>query len=280
MSTDIAAFLETRYAPAAVPRLPVQANAGSPRNTILHGDCLRILLQLAGGSVDFALTDPPYLVRYCGRDGRRVPNDDNDAWLSPAFAELYRVLADDRFAVSFYGWPHADRFLLAWRAAGFRIVGHFAFPKRYTSTTRLVRYQHECAYLLAKGDPKEPEYAIGDVIDWTYSGNRLHPTQKPLGVLLPLVETFLGLWRAGVGPVRRLRLLAAGRKDVGPRLARYRARCRIPRHRQPPAWRRGHLNRRGCRPLSSLAASVRYAASVPAGSSTAGADGAGEGRAG
>ena len=75
-------------------------------------------------------------------------------------------------------------------AAGFRIVGHFVFPKRYTSATRLLRYQHECAYLLAKGFPKEPAYVIGDVIDWTYSGNKLHPTQKPLSVLLPLVETF------------------------------------------------------------------------------------------
>jgi DNA modification methylase len=28
------------------------------------------------------------------------------------------------------------------------------------------------------------------VIDWTYSGNKLHPTQKPLSVLLPMVETF------------------------------------------------------------------------------------------
>ena len=111
-------------------------------------------------------------------------------WLKPAFSELHRVLADDTFAVSFYGWPHADRFIAAWRAAGFRIAGHLVFPKRYTSGTRLLRYQHECAYLLAKGDPQKPAYAIGDVIDWTYSGNRLHPTQKPLPVLLPLVETF------------------------------------------------------------------------------------------
>jgi site-specific DNA-methyltransferase (adenine-specific) len=35
-----------------------------------------------------------------------------------------------------------------------------------------------------------PESTIGDVLDWTYSGNKLHPTQKPLSVLLPLVETF------------------------------------------------------------------------------------------
>jgi site-specific DNA-methyltransferase (adenine-specific) len=103
---------------------------------------------------------------------------------------MYRVLAHDRFCVSFYGWPHADRFLIAFRAAGFRIVGHLTFPKRYTSRTGFLRAQHENAYLLAKGRPKEPAYAIGDVIDWTYSGNKLHPTQKPLPVLLPLVETF------------------------------------------------------------------------------------------
>ena len=53
-----------------------------------------------------------------------------------------------------------------------------------------MRYQHECAYLLAKGDPKQPAATIGDVIAWKYSGNRLHPTQKPLPVLLPLVEAF------------------------------------------------------------------------------------------
>ena len=53
-----------------------------------------------------------------------------------------------------------------------------------------MRYQHECAHLLAKGNPLYPRETIGDVIDWTYSGNKLHPTQKPLSVLLPLVETF------------------------------------------------------------------------------------------
>ncbi len=159
-------------------------------NTIQHGDCLSILPQIRTGSVNFVLTDPPYLARYRSRDGRTVPNDDNDIWLKPAFAELYRTLQRNSFCVSFYGWPHADRFMEAWRAAGFRIVGHFAFPKRYTSSEKYVRYQHECAYLLAKGYPKEPRHTIGDVIDWTYSGNKLHPTQKPLPVLLPLIETF------------------------------------------------------------------------------------------
>lgn len=159
-------------------------------NTIINGDCLRVMPQISAGSVDFILTDPPYITRYQDRSGRSIQNDDNATWLKPAFAEMYRVLARNSFCVSFYGWPQADRFIEAFRAAGFRIVGHLVFPKRYTSASRHLRYQHECAYLLAKGYPNEPEYPIGDVIDFVYSGNRLHPTEKPLSALLPLVETF------------------------------------------------------------------------------------------
>jgi site-specific DNA-methyltransferase (adenine-specific) len=159
-------------------------------NTLTHGDCLNVLPKIPSASINFILTDPPYITRYQSRDGRTVANDDNDRWLKPAFAQMYRVMENDAFCVSFYGWPQADKFMQAYRAAGFRVVGHFAFPKRYTSSTRYLRYQHECAHLLAKGNPLYPKETIGDVIDWTYSGNKLHPTQKPLSVLLPLVETF------------------------------------------------------------------------------------------
>jgi len=160
------------------------------RNTIINADCLNALPALPAQSVDFILTDPPYLVNYKSRDGRTVPNDNDDQWLLPAFQEMYRVLKEDSFCVSFYGWPKADLFMKAYRTAGLRIVGNFVFPKRYTSTTGYVRYQHECAHLLVKGCPWARADTIGDVIDWTYSGNKLHPTQKPIQVLLPLIETF------------------------------------------------------------------------------------------
>ena len=159
-------------------------------NTILHADCLQALPELPARSVNFVLTDPPYLAKYTSRDGRTVPNDDNDRWLKPAFSEIYRVLEPNSFCVSFYGWPHIDRFMEAWRSTGFRIVGHLVFPKSYASSTRFLQYQHECAYLLAKGNPAQPHRPIGDVIPFRYSGNKLHPTQKPLSVLQPLVETF------------------------------------------------------------------------------------------
>ena len=160
------------------------------RNTILHSDCLKALPMLPTASVQFILTDPPYITRYKSRDGRTIANDDNGAWLKPAFSEMYRVLAPDSFCISFYGWPRADRFIAAYRAAGFRVVGHLVFPKRYASSTRFLRYRHESAHLLAKGNPRAPEKPIADVIEWQYTGNRYHPTQKPLAVLTPLIEAF------------------------------------------------------------------------------------------
>jgi site-specific DNA-methyltransferase (adenine-specific) len=161
------------------------------KNSVIHGDCINVMKRLPARSVDMILTDPPYLINYKSRDNRRVPNDNNADWLEPAFIEMYRVLKPDRFCINFYGYSNAEKFIHAYQSAGFRIVGHLVFPKRYTSSAKgFVRSQHECAHILAKGYPVEPEEKIGDVIEWCYSGNKLHPTQKPVASLLPLIETF------------------------------------------------------------------------------------------
>ena len=162
----------------------------TPRNAILGGDCIEVMRGFERASVDFILTDPPYVTRYRGRDGRTVANDDNARWLKPAVNQMHRVLKPGGLCVSFYGWNKVDLFMEAWRAAGFGIVGHIVFRKRYASRSRFLRYEHEQAYLLAKGDAPYSAKPIPDVIDFPYSGNKLHPTQKPVQALRPLIECF------------------------------------------------------------------------------------------
>jgi len=159
-------------------------------NQIHCGDCIEVMRHMPSASVDFVLTDPPYLVNYRSRDGRSYPNDTNDQWLAPSFAEVARVLKRDAFCVSFYGWNKADRFLTAWKAAGLQPVGHLVWTKNYHSQERFVRYAHESAYLLAKGNPPKPYIALRDVLDWRYAGDTLHPTQKPVMALLPLIMAY------------------------------------------------------------------------------------------
>ena len=50
-------------------------------NTIMLGNCIDVMRQMPANSVDFILTDPPYLVNY--RD-RSIQNDTNAGWLKPA----------------------------------------------------------------------------------------------------------------------------------------------------------------------------------------------------
>lgn len=45
-------------------------------------------------------------------------------------------------------------------------------------------------YLLIKGNPSLPIAPLPDVMDWTYTGNKLHPTQKSIDILTPLIDSF------------------------------------------------------------------------------------------
>jgi site-specific DNA-methyltransferase (adenine-specific) len=174
----------------SLPAVSTQGHAAVPVNQIIHADCVAVLPTLPSASIDFVLTDPPYLANYADRDGRTVINDDNASWLEPAFAGIYRVLKPDRFCVSFYGWPKVDRFFGAWRRAGFHPVAHLIWTKDYASRQRFVGYHHEQAYLLAKGSPAAPAVPMRDVLRWEYTENRFHPTQKPVSGLAPLIRAF------------------------------------------------------------------------------------------
>jgi adenine-specific DNA-methyltransferase len=160
-------------------------------NRVLHGDCRQVLRSMPTECIDLVVADPPYLVRFKTLDGRRAyPNDDDPWWLEPTFREIYRVLKQHRFCVCFYGWSRAHYFLQAWRAVGFYPISHLVFIKRYDSRVGFTRARHDAAFLLAKGRPARPRNPICDVLPWTWEGNSLHPAQKPVSVLRPLIQSF------------------------------------------------------------------------------------------
>jgi len=161
-------------------------------NRVIHYDSLKVMRVMPAGSVDLIVTDPPYLVDYKSRDGRKIANDGRHKtqWLFDTSREMFRVLKDNAFCVSFYGWPQAGTFHNAWAQAGFRVVGNFVWAKSYASSTGYTQRRHECAALLAKGNPPRPSYALPDVLTGRYTGNRLHPTQKPVELLAKFIRTY------------------------------------------------------------------------------------------
>lgn len=154
------------------------------------GDSVQVMSHFPDGVIDLIVTDPPYLVDFTDRSGRSIANDKKADWLAPACREMFRVLKPDSLMVSFYGWNRVDTFVNAWKQAGFRIVGHLVFTKTYSSKSTFVGYRHESAYLLAKGRPPLPASPLPDVQPWQYTGNRHHPTEKPVSSLQPLITSF------------------------------------------------------------------------------------------
>jgi adenine-specific DNA-methyltransferase len=139
------------------------------------------------------LTDPPYLVSYRGRfdsDQREIIGDDKPDWIIPAFSEVWRVLKPDSLCLAFYGWPHADLFLDAWKRIGFRPVSQIVCVKDNIGFGCFTRSQHESAYLLAKGHPRRPAIATSDVFPWEREAHVFHPSQKPLGAISRMLAAY------------------------------------------------------------------------------------------
>ena len=67
----------------------------------MQGDCQQVMSKFPSRSVDFILTDPPYLVGFTDRSGRSIANDKRGDWLMPVSREMFRVLKNDSLAVSF-----------------------------------------------------------------------------------------------------------------------------------------------------------------------------------
>lgn len=161
--------------------------------SIYCGDCREVLAALDSESVDMVLTDPPYVVGYRGRwnsDQEIIRGDNDSDWILPAFEQIFRVLKSNSFCVSFYGWPHADIFLSAWKRVGFRPVSHLVCVKNQIGLGYFSRSQHETAYLLAKGNPKKPLHSASDVIEWNREEHPFHPNQKPLATISKILKHY------------------------------------------------------------------------------------------
>lgn len=159
-------------------------------NRVIHADCVTALTEIPSESIDIVVTDPPYLVNYRPRDGRKCLNDGNDYWLRPAFCELHRILKSNSFLATFYGWPWIDLFMQVWKESGFRPVSHLAWTKSHCSREGYTKSYHEVGFLLAKGRPPKPVEPLPDVLPWQYTGNKHHTNEKPVIAIKPLIETY------------------------------------------------------------------------------------------
>jgi site-specific DNA-methyltransferase (adenine-specific) len=112
-------------------------NAPNILNTIIHGDCRKVLPKLADNSVDLIITSPPYADSRKDTYGGVAP-DAYVAWFLPIAAELRRVLKDEgtfilnikEKVVESERHPYVLELILALRKQGWLWTEEYMWHKR------------------------------------------------------------------------------------------------------------------------------------------------------
>jgi DNA modification methylase len=183
-------------------------------NEITEGDCIEIMSKMPAGSIDCMVTDPPYGIAY-KRKGSFVRNkegnwapvtgkmDDiaNDAVFDPEWQlawmkAAYRVLKPGAHIYEFCSEHYVGEFRATIIEAGFNIKRMLVWNKGQGGMGDLVGGYHPCTELILfahKPAPKGEERALerkGQLNVIEVAGIRkmeFHPTEKPTGVLRPLI---------------------------------------------------------------------------------------------
>lgn len=164
--------------------------------TLYNGDCLEYMEQLADGSVDMVLTDPPYGVAYKSgrrqekehRFNREILNDRDLSALEAIAPHLWRVLPDDAACFVFCAWKKLNDVDELLRAQGFDIRNHIIWDKGVHTVGDLKHdfgYQYEPLVFATKGRPEIRGHRWSDV--WKCmrvpADKQLHQNQKPTSIL-------------------------------------------------------------------------------------------------
>lgn len=164
-------------------------------NKIHLADCMDILRQLPDKSVDLVLTDPPYGMEFVS--GRRKVayakmEGDNGGldWLPEWLEQVDRVSKDDAIWLVFCSWHNVDIFKR--EVARFRKVKNIlVWVKNNHGAGDLFcdfAPQYELVLFCNPGRKRLNGKRPSTVLRYGSTGNKLHPTQKPVDMFEELIK--------------------------------------------------------------------------------------------
>ena len=154
-----------------------------------QGDCLELMKDIPDGSVDLVLTDPPYGMafksNYRKEKYNEIQNDKSLEWLERYISECYRVLKNNSAIYCFCSWHNVDVFKQAIEKK-FKVKNILIWEKNNTSMGDLkgsYAPKYEMIIFAHKGRKLLNGFRYADIIKANRTGNKLHPTEKPVDLL-------------------------------------------------------------------------------------------------
>jgi site-specific DNA-methyltransferase (adenine-specific) len=205
------------------------------------GDCLEIMPELAAGSVDAVVTDPPYSsgARQSNQMRARGAMLRSDKWekawmgtdnlSSYGFAFFMRGLLlacfekcrDGAHLYSFIDWRNYPLLFGVAESAGWRVNNMLVWDKEIFGMGNGYRNQHELVLLCSRGAPSDyMRHDLPNVLSSRRVKQDAHPTEKPaslIGIMLSassapgslVLDPFMGSGTTGVACVQ------TGRRFIG-----------------------------------------------------------------
>ncbi len=163
---------------------------------LIQGDCLEKMKDIENGSVDMILTDPPYGMdfqsNYRSEKYGKIKNDKDLSWLNDWSDECFRVAKNDSAHYVFCSFHNVDKFKLALER-NFKIKNMLIWEKNNTSMGDLkadFAPKYEMIIFIQKGRRLINGKRDPNILKFNRTGNKLHPTQKPVDLLEYLISKF------------------------------------------------------------------------------------------
>lgn len=161
---------------------------------LYQGDCLKVMKDIEDGSVNLVITDPPYGMNFQSHRRKevydKIKNDESLDWLDEFFEQVNRVMKDNTAIYVFCSWHNVDKFKIAFEKY-FKLKNILVWVKNnhgsgdlkaaYAPRYEFVLYGH-------KGRRLFEEKRYDDVMFFDKTGNKYHPTEKPVDFMEFLVR--------------------------------------------------------------------------------------------
>ena len=161
---------------------------------IYNENCMKTMGRMEDKSIDLIITDPPYGMKF--RSNHRAKRyegihwDDNLDWVEDWSSESYRVLKDNTNMYVFCSFHNVDIFKQALQR-DFAIKNILIWEKNNTSMGDLkgdYAPKYEMILFVSKGRRLLNGGRDPNIFKFARTGNKLHPTQKPVELISYLIS--------------------------------------------------------------------------------------------
>lgn len=166
---------------------------------LYHGDALEVMDQLAPGSIDLIVTDPPYIIGAVSagslgsKAGGWADMMNSAMWFSAWYRKADRLLRHSGAMWSFCNWRSLPVVMRAAADAGLPITSTLVWDKQWIGPggSQGLRPSYELACLFAKPEFAIPDRGVPDVWQHKTGGYKEngHPAEKPVDLMRRIIRT-------------------------------------------------------------------------------------------